>query len=318
MNTLAAAKGLDAKQDDAQTAQPAARRLAGFAAKQGRRRQRHFPDPARAGGHLCPLDHATGHRRAKPQRQLHLALSSHTTLGLTAPSLHEPSRGHPLYIWCRPFWPRPLDPDDLWRAGQPLGRLCEALISLAIGLIYGLVSGYFGGTVRQRHDAHRRHYLWLSLLIFVILLQVYFKAVANRGGGGIIAAPVVALDDRQMGGMLFIFIAHRRAQLDRHGAHRAAARSSRIKEKEFIEGARSIGASDMRIVFRHLLPNILGPCIVAETMAIPGYIFTRGLSQLYRPGRQRAHAQLGHHGQRRLSRDALSPAHADFSRPRAA
>jgi oligopeptide transport system permease protein len=30
----------------------------------------------------------------------------------------------------------------------------------------------------------------------------------------------------------------------------------------------------MRIVFRHLLPNILGPCIVAETMAIPGYIFT--------------------------------------------
>ena len=35
-----------------------------------------------------------------------------------------------------------------------------------------------------------------------------------------------------------------------------------------------VGSSDMRIVFRHLLPNVLGPCIVAETLAIPGYIST--------------------------------------------
>jgi oligopeptide transport system permease protein len=46
------------------------------------------------------------------------------------------------------------------------------------------------------------------------------------------------------------------------------------KQKEFIEAARSIGASNLRIIFRHLLPNVLGPCIVAETLAIPGYIFT--------------------------------------------
>jgi oligopeptide transport system permease protein len=47
-----------------------------------------------------------------------------------------------------------------------------------------------------------------------------------------------------------------------------------VKEMEFVEGARMIGAGNSRIIFRHLLPNILGPCIVAETMAIPGYIFT--------------------------------------------
>ena len=34
-----------------------------------------------------------------------------------------------------------------------------------------------------------------------------------------------------------------------------------------------MGASHGRIIWRHLLPNILGPCIVAETLAIPGYIF---------------------------------------------
>ena len=33
-----------------------------------------------------------------------------------------------------------------------------------------------------------------------------------------------------------------------------------------------VGSSDTRIIFRHLLPNVLGPCIVAETLAIPGYI----------------------------------------------
>lgn len=145
-------------------------------------------------------------------------------------------------------------------------------VSLAIGLIYGLTAGYFGGTV---DDLMMRivDVLWgFPFLIFVILLQVYFKAVANKGGGGIIAAPLVALD-RKMGGMLFIFIAL--GALNWIGMSRIArGQVLSYKEKEFIEAARSIGASDMRIVFRHLLPNILGPCIISETMAIPGYIFT--------------------------------------------
>jgi oligopeptide transport system permease protein len=45
-----------------------------------------------------------------------------------------------------------------------------------------------------------------------------------------------------------------------------------VREKEFIEAAHTIGASNLRIMFRHILPNILGPLIVAETLAIPGYI----------------------------------------------
>jgi oligopeptide transport system permease protein len=47
-----------------------------------------------------------------------------------------------------------------------------------------------------------------------------------------------------------------------------------VREKEFVEAARTLGASDGRIMFRHILPNILGPLIVAETLAIPGYIST--------------------------------------------
>ena len=109
-------------------------------------------------------------------------------------------------------------------------------------------------------------------LIFVILLQVYFKAVAARGGEGTIVAPIIDLD-RKMGGMLFIFLAL--GALNWIGMARIArGQVLSYKEMEFVGAARSIGASDMRIIFRHLLPNILGPCIVFETMAIPGYIFT--------------------------------------------
>ena len=150
--------------------------------------------------------------------------------------------------------------------------IVASLVSLSIGLVYGLISGFFGGTVDSLMMRVVDILYAFPFLIFVILLQVYFKAVANRGVGGIIAQPLIRLD-RQMGGMLFIFIAL--GALNWIGMARIArGQVLSYKEKEFVEGARMIGASDMRIVFRHLLPNILGPCIVSETMAIPGYIFT--------------------------------------------
>jgi len=73
--------------------------------------------------------------------------------------------------------------------------------------------------------------------------------------------------------MFFIFIAL--GLLNWLGMARIArGQTLSYKEKEFVEAARAVGAGHLRIIFRHLLPNILGPCIVAETLAIPGYIFT--------------------------------------------
>jgi ABC-type dipeptide/oligopeptide/nickel transport system permease subunit len=147
-----------------------------------------------------------------------------------------------------------------------------AAVSLAIGLVYGLISGYFGGTADNVMMRIVDIIYGFPFLIFVILLQVYFKAVATKGGGGALAVPLVALD-RKMGGMLFIFLAL--GALNWIGMSRIArGQVLSYKEKEFVEAARMIGASDTRIIFRHLLPNILGPCIISETMAIPGYIFT--------------------------------------------
>ena len=45
-----------------------------------------------------------------------------------------------------------------------------------------------------------------------------------------------------------------------------------LKETEFVEAARAIGVSDFKIVTRHLLPNSIGPVIVAVTLGIPGAI----------------------------------------------
>jgi oligopeptide transport system permease protein len=50
-----------------------------------------------------------------------------------------------------------------------------------------------------------------------------------------------------------------------------------LKQKEFIDAARCIGATDLRIMFRHILPNSLGPIIVSAAFSIPGLIITEAI-----------------------------------------
>ena len=110
----------------------------------------------------------------------------------------------------------------------------------------------------------------LPLIIVVILLQVYFKAIARRGEATGLAGAIIGLN-AAFGGLLFVFIAM--GALNWIGMARITrGQVLSCKEKEFVEAARMVGAGPVRIIFRHLLPNILGPCIVQETLQIPGYI----------------------------------------------
>ncbi len=147
-----------------------------------------------------------------------------------------------------------------------------ASVSLLVGTIYGMISGYVGGRV---DDVMMRIVDFLyafPFLVVVILLQTYFKALARRGGQEGLGSFLINLNN-EMGGLLFLFIAI--GLINWIGMARIArGQVLSYKQKEFIEAARAIGASDTRIIFRHLLPSVLGPLIVAETMAIPGYIFT--------------------------------------------
>ena len=145
------------------------------------------------------------------------------------------------------------------------------MISLIVGIIYGSISGYFGGSVDNFMMRLVDVLYAFPSLLFIILLMVYRSSFAQAPPGTF--KFYLGQLDAQLGGLLFIFIGIGLT------AWQLMARLTRgqvlsVREKEFIEAARTIGASDLRIMFRHILPNIIGPLVVAETLAIPGYIAT--------------------------------------------
>lgn len=115
----------------------------------------------------------------------------------------------------------------------------------------------------------------IPLLPIIILMQVYFQALGRQGISEGIAGSLLRLN-QSMGGLLFLFVAI--GVLNWIGMARLARGQVLVyKNKEFIEAAESVGASQVRIIFKHLLPNIFGPLLIAETLAIPGYIFTEAI-----------------------------------------
>jgi oligopeptide transport system permease protein len=123
--------------------------------------------------------------------------------------------------------------------------LCATFVALTIGVIYGAVSGFFGG----KADAFMMRVVdiiySLPFPIFVILLMVFF--------GRNIVLLFVAIGAVEWLTMARIV----RSQV------------MAVKKMEFIEAARSMSFGRRRIIFRHILPNILGPIIVYTTLTIP-------------------------------------------------
>lgn len=150
--------------------------------------------------------------------------------------------------------------------------LIGPLISLVIGIFYGSISGFLGGRVDNVMMRIVDVLYGFPGLLFIILLMSFFRSTFAKPEPGTFSFAIGALDAR-MGGMLFIVIGIGLT------AWETMARMTRgqvlsVREKEYIEAARTIGASNMRIMFRHILPNIIGPLVIVETLAIPGYIST--------------------------------------------
>ncbi|MCZ7544461.1 MAG: ABC transporter permease [Anaerolineae bacterium] len=109
-------------------------------------------------------------------------------------------------------------------------------------------------------------------LLLIILMMAFFRSSFNQSTPGTLAYTLNQLD-MAFGGMLFIFIGIGMT------AWMGMARLARgqvlsVREKEFVEAAEMIGQNTRGIMWKHILPNILGPLIVAETLAIPSYIAT--------------------------------------------
>ena len=123
--------------------------------------------------------------------------------------------------------------------------LCATFVALTIGVVYGAVAGFFGGKIDSLLMRIVDIMYALSFTIFVILLMVFF--------GRDIWLLFLAIGAVEWLTMARIV----RGQI------------MSLKKMEFIEAARSIGLGKRRIIFRHMIPNILGPIIVYTTLTIP-------------------------------------------------
>jgi ABC-type dipeptide/oligopeptide/nickel transport system permease subunit len=152
--------------------------------------------------------------------------------------------------------------------------LVGASISFLIGVSYGLVAGYN----RPRIDNLMMRFVDIiyayPTLILIILLQVFLTALAQRPEEqrGALEQLLVSID-RNSGGLFFVFVAIGAVSW-LNMARLTRGQVMHYKREEFVQAAHVVGADSRRIMGRHLLPNIIGPCIVAETLAIPSYIYT--------------------------------------------
>lgn len=144
-------------------------------------------------------------------------------------------------------------------------------VSLIIGMIYGTISGYAGGRVDNLMMRIVDFLYAIPLLPIIILMTVYFNAVQRQGVSTGLLSVLVDLN-KISGGLLFVFIAV--GALNWIGMARLArGLVLSYKEKEFVDAARAIGAGNGHIIFKHLIPNVIGPLLIVESLAIPGYIF---------------------------------------------
>lgn len=132
------------------------------------------------------------------------------------------------------------------------------LITLAIGVPLGAAAGYFGG--RLDNFLMRFTDIMYSFpdLLFVIILITAFRDTPFA---------------EMMNGLFLVFLAIGIVNWPTM-ARIVRGQFLQLREKEFIEAARALGVSDVRIALRHLLPNCVGPMTVAVTLGIPQAIMT--------------------------------------------
>src|SRR5476651_1505674 len=168
-----------------------------------------------------------------------------------------------------PTWQHPFGTDDL---GQDLlarmlygGRISLAvgLAAMSVAILLGTLVGALAGMSRGSIDAAL---MWLTdlflslpalplLLLVIYLFRDTLKAMFGVEGGVFVMIVVV------IGGLRWMQV-----------ARLVRAQFMSLREKEFVEAARALGASKLRQVVRHILPNALGPVIVAGTIDVAAAI----------------------------------------------
>jgi len=170
--------------------------------------------------------------------------------GLADPNLQNLELGPTAPSWSHPFG-TDLHGRDLLARVLDGGRvsilvgLVATIVSFLVGVTYGAVAGYFGG----RTDSFMMRFVdvlySLPYMFLVILLMVYF----SRSLWMLFAA---------LGLVQWLTM-----------ARIVRGQVLSLKTQEFVEAARAVGAGSGHIIFKHLVPNALGPIIVYATLTVP-------------------------------------------------
>jgi oligopeptide transport system permease protein len=147
--------------------------------------------------------------------------------------------------------------------------LAASAISLVVGIAYGALAGYAGGRTDHLMMRFIEVLSGLPLIFFVIFLTVVFGH-----GQYLLFLAIGAVGWLTM-------------------ARIVRGQTLSIREREFIEAAVASGASSARIIFKHVVPNLLGPVIVYATLTVPQIILFESFLSFLGLGVQEPHASLG-------------------------
>ena len=134
--------------------------------------------------------------------------------------------------------------------------LSVSLINFFIGMVYGAIEGYYGGKTDLFME---RIADILAAVPFIVVATLFQLHLAQRAG------PVLSL--------LFAFVLTGWIGI----ASRVRTQFYRYKNAEYVLAARTLGASDPRLILRHILPNAIGTIITGTILIIPGVIFSESM-----------------------------------------
>lgn len=129
-------------------------------------------------------------------------------------------------------------------------------INLTIGAIYGAIEGYYGGTI---DIVMERISEILSSVPFIVVATLFQLHLSEKVG--------------VFPSLLFAFVLTGWVGM----ASRVRMQFYRFKGQEYVLAARTLGASDKRVMFKHIFPNSLGTIITSVVLSIPGVIFSESM-----------------------------------------
>ena len=150
-----------------------------------------------------------------------------------------------------------------------LVALMAAFVNLIIGILYGGISGYLGGTV----DMIMMRITEIINAFPRIVIVTLFIMVAGTGMFSIIMSLVIKdwVNTARM----------------------VRSQFYRFKGREYVLAARTLGVRDMALIFRHILPNSIGPIITSSMIAIPTAIFSESFLAYIGLGLQAPEPSIG-------------------------